>query len=164
MHNQNLCNYRPSQIFSKLTLMQSKQNSQSRNGSQVNVSHENGQHNMVFVTMSHAMQKCHKCCFLEYKGGWLELVFGGSFANYILCIYKLLIACASDNEERSPFISWMFCSSLLLQTLLIAIQKSHSWYEKYFFFRIWTYTRDAHTKLVPNAILSKWSAVHKTGN
>lgn len=25
--------------------------------------------------------KCHSCCFLEYKEGWLELVFGGSFCQ-----------------------------------------------------------------------------------
>jgi hypothetical protein len=35
---------------------------------------------MVFVKTSNATQKCLKCCFLEYKVGELELVFGGSFS------------------------------------------------------------------------------------
>ena len=39
--------------------------------------------NMVFMKASRGMQKCHKCRFLEYKEGWLELIFWDSFANYI---------------------------------------------------------------------------------
>ena len=58
--------------------------------------------NVAFVKMSHGMQKCHKCHFLEYKEGWLELVFGGNFCKQDLdvCTF-VLIACASDNEGRS---------------------------------------------------------------
>jgi hypothetical protein len=55
---------------------------------------------MVFVKTPHGTQKCRMCYFLEYKEGRLELVFGGNFCQLDLDVfYKLLVACASDNEE-----------------------------------------------------------------
>ena len=42
---------------------------------------------IVFMKMSHGMQKCQKCCFLEYKEGWLKLVFGGNFCQLNLDVF-----------------------------------------------------------------------------
>ena len=42
---------------------------------------------MVFVKTSHGMQKCHICCFLEYKESWLELEFGGNFCQLHLDVF-----------------------------------------------------------------------------
>ena len=41
--------------------------------------------------------------FLESRKGWLGLVFGGNFANYIWMDYKMLVACASDNMGKKYF-------------------------------------------------------------
>ena len=46
---------------------------------------------MVFVKISHGTQKYHKCCFLEYKEGWLELIFGGSFCKLHLDVFTQVI-------------------------------------------------------------------------
>jgi hypothetical protein len=51
---------------------------------------------MVFMKMSHGMQKCHKCHFLKYKEGQLELVFEGKFANYFkfwMCLQNASSMC-----------------------------------------------------------------------
>ena len=91
--------------------------------------------------------KYHKCWFLKYKEGRLELVFVGNFCQTTYeCIYKMLVACVIDNEGRSILISWMLCSSLLLQTLLIAIKTQHSWYTKTSSLLYKTCTISAHTK------------------
>lgn len=63
-----------------------------------------------------------------------ELAWSGLWKRFLpislSCIYKMLVACANDNKGRSIFISWMLYSSLLCQTLLIAIKTSHSRYRK----------------------------------
>ena len=43
--------------------------------------------NMIFVITSHGTQKYHKCRFLEYKEGRIQLVFGGSFCQLHLDIF-----------------------------------------------------------------------------
>ena len=56
---------------------------------------------MIFVKTSHGTQKCH---FLDYKKGWLELVFEKQVLSITSrYIYKMLLACASDNKGSGLF-------------------------------------------------------------
>ena len=60
--------------------------------------------NMVFVKTPHAMQKCHKLLFSWIQGrpAWIGL-WRQLLPTTFDCVYKMLVACASDNEGRSLF-------------------------------------------------------------
>ena len=52
------------------------------------------------------MQKFHNCRFLKFKEDRLELVFRSNFCQlHFECIYKMLVACASNNEGRISLMS-----------------------------------------------------------
>ena len=81
------------------------------------------------------------------------------------CIYKMLVAYESDIEGMNSFMSWMLCSSLVFQTLLIAIKTSHSWYEKAYPLLHELVPLSARTKLVSKCnFFQSWSALHETTN
>jgi hypothetical protein len=95
-------------------------------------------------------------------GLWWQLL-----PTTLTCVYKMLVACASDTEGRSLFISRMLCSSLLLQTLLIPNKTKHNIHDiqKDFFSTLWIVPQAPIQIELQNAKLPKLEMhSQKTGN
>ena len=82
---------------------------------------------MVFVKTSLGTQTCHKCRFLNYNlqgmlawvGLWRQLLSATSS-----WIYKMLVACASDNKGRSLF------STTNIMLFIVTSNALDRWYKR----------------------------------
>ena len=78
------------------------------------------QHGICENIMRHAKMSQMLFLRIQWRLAWIGL-WRQLLPPTSGCVYKMLVACASDNKGRSFIISWMLCASLLLQGTQIHI-------------------------------------------